>query len=342
MLEVAARTSMERAVEAITNARIAKAVAAFSEDLAAWNATLSVSVGLNASNVEVVEISVLPSSESHESLDRRIIVALCETARKCDVEMLAANWLFGTPGHLEMQLCDKAAVHGALACGRAKGSTRMVESPTLMSDIEMYGSNKLADVAFVSSKLSLECAKSVRLAVGMWYQRDLWMRALPLNHKDCICGDANVDETVHLNIHTTEAQRAAVESHMTGSDVAVRQFTVAFGNCQDVVPIRFLVDLVTACGAEDVRVSVQECEVGLIFDQVATSVAATQNREENSVGSDEKRRVGRTSEHEIKRGIASKVLHFARSSSSKIAKTARQKWMNYNAAVARQRVRDLR
>ena len=255
----------------------------------------------------------------------------------------AANWLFGTPGHLEMRLCDKAAVR-VTPDATGNGATRMIQSPSLMSDIETFGGTKLADGALIGSKLPPGRAQSVRRAVGMWYQRDLWTRALPRDHRNAVDVDANAVETVYLKVYATEAQRSAIESHVTGSDVGVRRFIVAFGDCRDVAPLRFLVDLVAACGAADLRVNIQDRTVDLLFNPAAVTIDAAGDARGSVEGQDGKRSRdtgGAGGAHAKRGGFAQRAIHFARVSGSAIQKKARQKWMNYNAGVARHRVRDI-
>ena len=55
-------------------------------------------------DVEIAEISIMPSGEVCKDLDIGMIATLYDIASKCCIHVLSANWLFGTPGHLEMQL----------------------------------------------------------------------------------------------------------------------------------------------------------------------------------------------------------------------------------------------
>jgi hypothetical protein len=313
---------------------------------------MSTCVKLSAGESHVVEVSIMPNEKSRKSIDLPMLAELHTIACENNATVLRSNWLFGSPGHLEMQICECAALSCAAKHVHGRDSqelARMVGSSALISELEKCGDAKLAGVEFVRSKLSPDCAKSVRLAVGMWCQREFWTRLTPLeNWRRAFRIAGNCSESVRMQIPINEASRASTESQMTGGDIGMRKFTVEFGNCQDLVSFGFLVDLVTTCGASEVRLDVHGSSVALAFDESAQArkaetgdfVALVNGRSavraapESSKGDNE-------GDESKGGGIARKALQFAATSGSAIRKRVRKGWMDYNARIARRRVREI-
>lgn len=337
-------------IASVKSADMQKCLDNLGERVALWG--MSTCVKLSTSEPNVVEVSIMPNEKSRKSIDLPMLAGLHSIACDNRAIILRSNWLFGSPGHLEMQICECAGsscaakhVHGR----DCQELARMVGSSALMSDLERCGDAKLAGVEFVRSKLSLDCAKSVRLAVGMWCQREFWTRLTPLeNWRDAFRIDSASSESVHMQIPITEASRASTESQMTGGDIGMRQFTVEFGNCQDLVSFGFLVDLVTTCGASEVRLDVHGSSVALAFDESARARDTSADDFVALVDGSAGRTRPNTSkcnsecDDDKSRGIARKALNFAAKSGSAIRKRVRKGWMDYNARVARRRVREFR